>query len=370
MITEDIINELDKFITNYKTLKSDNQNLNRFKTDVKTALNSKGIINTSEDSEVINSVNTYTPPTGGGAPLDADYLKKVGLLPEAFTGTPTEKDLIVNNFLFQDSSVPTKFLSSNLLTDVSMKLDGVAISNFRVNRTSSTSNNPSIDRSKYTITNNGYYINEFILPQSGNYNIVISDGSLSLEKTFNYKTRDINADNYLIYEVNIKSLRNICYDANKVETIGNLDPSKLDSKASSLFNRIVGNLNGMGYGREKLGYVYNARTGKAHLVNVKWVSSEYARIDPKYRKSLTTMIDNNKVYVNTSQYYFYLSVPNSSEDKFIEDINYKDGDTLVFAFFKDKDDIMAHNYHEEVVAEYLKKVFKSMPKHVALEDGE
>ena len=31
---------------------------------------------------------------------------------------------------------------------------------------------------------------------------------------------------------------------------------------------------------------------------------------------------------------------------------------------------MAHNYKEEVVEEYLKKVLKSMPKHVALEDGE
>lgn len=370
MVIEEIINELDKFITNYKTLKSDNQNLNQFKADVKTALNSKGIINTSKDSEVINSVNTYTPPTGGGASLDADYLKKVGLLPKAFTGTPTEKDLLINNFLLQDSSVPTKFLSSNLLTDVSVKLDGVAISNFKVNRISSTSNNSSIDRSKYTITNNGYYINQFLLPQSGNYNIVISDGSLSLEKTFNYKIRDIDFDNYLIYEVNIKSLRNICYDANKVETIGNLDPSKLDSKALGLFNRVSENLNGMGYGWEKLGYVYNVRTGKAHLVNVKWVSNQYARINTKYIKSLTTMIDNNKVYVNTNQYCFYLSVPNSSEDKFIEDINYKDGDTLVFAFFKNKDDIMAHNYHEETVEEYLKEVFKSMPKHVALEDGE
>lgn len=370
MITEDIINELDKFITKYKTLKTDNQNLNQFKADVKTALNSKGIINTSEDSEVISSVNTYTPPTGGGASLDADYLKKVGLLPKAFTGTPTEKDLLVNNFLLQDSSVPTKFLSSNLLTDVSVKLDGVAISNFKVNRISSTSNNSSIDRNKYTITNNGYYINEFILPKSGNYNIVISDGSLSLEKTFNYKIEDINFDNYLIYEVNIKSLRNICYDTNKVETIGNLDPSKLDSKALRLFNGIVGNLNGMGYGREKLGYVYNARTGKAHLVNVKWISNKDVKINIKYRKSLTTMFDNNKVYVNTDNYFFYLSVPNSSEDKFIEDINYKDGDTLVFAFFKNKDDIMAHNYHEETVAEYLKKVFKSMPNRIALETGE
>ena len=370
MITEDIINELDKFITNYKTLKSDNQSLNQFKTDVKTALNSKGIINTSKDSEVINSVNTYTPPTGGGASLDADYLKKVGLLPKAFTGTPTEKDLLVNNFLLQDSSVPTKFLSSNLLTDVRVKLDGVAISNFQVNRISSTSNNSSIDRSKYTITNNGYYINEFLLPQSGNYSIVISDGSLSLEKTFDYKISDISSDNYLIYGVNIKSLRNICYDANKVETIGNLDPSKLDSKALDLFNKIVGNLNSMGYAREKLGYVYNARTGKAHLVNVKWDSGAFRRFDPRFRKSLTTTIYENKVYVNTNSYSFYLSVPGSSEDKFIEDINYKDGDTLVFAFFKSRNDIAAHSYPEEVVAEYLKKVFKSMPNHIALENGD
>lgn len=79
MIVEDIVNELDKFITKYKTLKSDNQTLQtsnqtlesdkqaltQFKSDVKTALSSKGIIsNTTEDSEVVNSINNYNPPTG------------------------------------------------------------------------------------------------------------------------------------------------------------------------------------------------------------------------------------------------------------------------------------------------------------------
>lgn len=80
MIVEDIVNELDKFITKYKTLKSDNQTLQtsnqtlesdkqaltQFKSDVKTALSSKGIIisNTIEDSEVVNSINNYNPPTG------------------------------------------------------------------------------------------------------------------------------------------------------------------------------------------------------------------------------------------------------------------------------------------------------------------
>lgn len=64
MIIDDIVNELDRFITTYKGLKTDNQNLTQFKTDVKTALNSKGIITTTEDSEVVNSINRYNPPSG------------------------------------------------------------------------------------------------------------------------------------------------------------------------------------------------------------------------------------------------------------------------------------------------------------------
>lgn len=67
MIIDDIVNELDKFITKYKTLKSDNQNLTQFKTDVKTALNSKGIIATTEDTEVVSSINNYNPPSGASS---------------------------------------------------------------------------------------------------------------------------------------------------------------------------------------------------------------------------------------------------------------------------------------------------------------
>jgi len=67
MIIDDIVNELDKFITKYKTLKSDNQTLTQFKTEVKTALNSKGIITTTEDSEVVNSINSYNPPSGASS---------------------------------------------------------------------------------------------------------------------------------------------------------------------------------------------------------------------------------------------------------------------------------------------------------------
>lgn len=67
MIIDDIVNELDKFITKYKSLKTDNQSLTQFKTDVKTALNSKGIITTTEDSEVVNSINSYNPPSGASS---------------------------------------------------------------------------------------------------------------------------------------------------------------------------------------------------------------------------------------------------------------------------------------------------------------
>lgn len=67
MIIDDIVNELDRFITKYKGLKTDNQNLTQFKTDVKTALNSKGIIATTEDSEVVNSINNYNPPSGASS---------------------------------------------------------------------------------------------------------------------------------------------------------------------------------------------------------------------------------------------------------------------------------------------------------------
>lgn len=73
MIVEEIVNEIDKFITKYKALKSDNQSLTQFKSDVKTVLNSKGIIHTNEDSEVVQSITNYTPSTtGSGASLDVD----------------------------------------------------------------------------------------------------------------------------------------------------------------------------------------------------------------------------------------------------------------------------------------------------------
>ena len=153
MIIEEIVNEIDKFITKYKVLKSDNQTLTQFKSDVKTALNNKGIISTNEDSEVIQSITNYTPnytPNSTGANLDANYLKTVGLLPSNFSGNPTERDLIVNKYLFQDSNDSRKFISSNDLLSVSVQLDGKEVTNYRRTSTRSTSEE-GIDINKYNI---------------------------------------------------------------------------------------------------------------------------------------------------------------------------------------------------------------------------
>lgn len=75
MIVEEIVNEIDKFITKYKALKSDNQTLTQFKSDVKTALNNKGIISTNNDEDVVQSINNYTSSTNGstsGTSLNVD----------------------------------------------------------------------------------------------------------------------------------------------------------------------------------------------------------------------------------------------------------------------------------------------------------
>ena len=377
MIIENIINELDSFLTKYKSLKTDNQTLQtsnqtlqtekqtlqssnqtltQLKDGIKSALASKGIINnTTADTDVVNSINSYNPPSTGGATLDTDYLKKVGLLPNTFTGTPTERDLLANNFIVQDKDNPVKFYSTKRLSKVSVQLDNVDISDFILNRSTLLDENPSIDRNKYTITRSGYYVNEFKFHKSGNYNINVGDGSLSLERTINFDINSLNSlDDYLVYAVNLKSMRNLCYDSNRVETLGKLDSSKLDSVASSYFRNVENNLNAMGSASEKLGYVYNVRTGKVHLVDVRWDTNAFSKINEKFRKSLTTIVYDNKVYVLTDRYAFVLLVSNSDESKFIKEIDYKDEDTLVFAFYRKRNNPLAHNHLVESVASYFK----------------
>lgn len=370
MIVEEIINEIDKFITKYKALKTDNTNLNQFKSDVKTALNVKGIISTNEDSEVIQSINNYTPNSTGGTSLDANYLKTVGLLPSNFSGNPTERDLIVNKYLFQDSNDSRKFISSNDLLSVSVQLDGKEVTNYRRTSTRSTSEE-GIDINKYNIPLDGYYINAFRFNKSGNYSLNLNMGNLSLSKVINYVGEDLTSmSDFLVYATNLKSNRVVGYDTRKIETIDKLDRTKLDDDMVQLFIRVERNLNDMGSAKEKLGYVYNVRTGKAFLVDVVWLSSDFSRVPSKFRNSLSTIIYDNRIDVLTSTYSFALSV--NGDDKnhttFISDIDYQEGDTLVFAFYKERDRDESHEFSTNAVEKYLKTVSSAISSEQFVQD--
>jgi len=354
MIIDDIVNELDRFITKYKGLKTDNQNLTQFKADVKTALNSKGIITTTEDSEVVNSINNYNPPSGG-ASLDAEYLKKVGLLPYGFTGTLTERDLRVAKFLIQDTNSPNIFYSTQYLSDVTVQLDGEYISNFMLTRTSTTSNAISIEPDKYIITNEGYYINNFMLPKSGNYHIHLSDRVLSLDKTFEFVKESISKNDFLIYAVNLKSNIYKVQGNTAYTHRGRIYTNMLDGISSSNFNNVTRNLNSSGSNIEKLGYVYNVRTGKAFLLDERLDSSAYPNISSNFKEDLSITEYNNKIYIMTSSYSFGLLVKGSNETNFISDIDYKDGDTLAFALYKERDNTQSQESTTEDVAEFFKK---------------
>lgn len=375
MITEDIINELDKFITKYKTLKSDNQNLNQFKADVKTALNSKGIINTSEDSEIINSVNTYTPPKGG-TPLDADYLKKVGLLPDNFVGTPTEKDLTVNKFIvphpYNDRIL---FVSnSSAYNRIKLELNGVTKQIAFTNQRSYLSDTTYLDKRKVSITNDGYWVWELDLKDKGTYKIT-SDYGNSIEKTFDYDPNIVKSmGDYLIYAVKISERKILCHDEGGVLMSEYLDKSRLsDDTKNNILVPLNNKLTKGGWisTGNSLGYVLNLRTGKAHKINFTRDSQADNAIRGENRKKyLSPIIYSDRLDIVAESSIYSLTIKGKSPQTFMMDIDYRDGDTLIFAFNRDIIEEIAHAYPEEAVAEYLKKVFKGMSEHTTLEAGE
>lgn len=353
MIIEDIVNELDKFITKYKSLKTDNQSLTQFKTEVKGALNSKGIINTTEDTEVVSSINRYNPPSGGGS-LNAEYLKKVGLLSNEFTGTPTESDLRVAKFILQDSANPNIFYSSSFLQNVSVQSNGEVVNGYGLNRTSTLSSTPSIDPNKYIITNEGYYINNFKLPKSGSYRITLSDGVLSLDKTFEFVKEALNKSDYFVYAVNIKSNNYVVQGNSAFIHRGHIYDNMLDGTSRSNFDSVTLNLNSSGSTVEKLGYVYNVRTGKAFLLDFRWDSSAFLGMDSQFKNNLSVTHHNNKIYILTSNYAFALLIKDGTEGSFVSDIDYKDGDTLAFALYKERNSDQSQEATTEEVAEFFK----------------
>ena len=121
----------------------------------------------------------------------------------------------------------------------------------------------------------------------------------------------------------------------------------------------------------KIGYVLNLRTGIAHKVNFTRDSQANSAITRENRKKyLAPIIYSGRLDIVTEPSIHSLLVSGKNSQTFIKDIDYRDGDTLVLAFHRDVVYQIAHSYPEEAVAEYLKKVFKSMPNHIALETGE
>lgn len=373
MITEDIINELDKFITNYKTLKTDNQNLNQFKTEVKTALNSKGIINTSEDSEVISSVNTYTPPTGGSAPLDADYLKKVGLLSDDFVGTPTERDLKVLNFIIPDPYNDRVFYTSEYIPSsfIKVELNGERLARVELDVTSSTDSRTVLVPSKFRIPQRSYYIYILNLKDKGTYKVTANIRNLVFEKTFDYDPNTVKSmEDFLIYATNIKSKKVLIYDGEGVKFTEYIDKSKVSDKLrDNILNPLDGRWNEV-WGPSSIGYVLNVRTGRAYKINVNRDISTNNTIKKEERKYLAIINFEGKLDITEEPAILSICVANNDPLTLKKDISYQDGDTLVFAFHRDIAKIVSHSYPEEAVAEYLKKIFKGMPNHIALENGE
>ena len=172
-------------------------------------------------------------------------------------------------------------------------------------------------------------------------------------------------DGFLVYAVNLKSHRNICYDSKKVESVNCVNRDNLDSDMKAIFNLVENSLNGMGYQSELLGYVYNIRTGIVNLIDVLWVRDDFGKVPLDYKKSLSTIIYDNKVDIMTNSYSFALLVHGRSVDTFITDIDYKDGDTLVFAFYKGLNDSKAHKYTRGAVTNYMKAIASPISSEVS-----
>ena len=222
-------------------------------------------------------------------------------------------------------------------------------------RTSTSSNASNIEHDKYIITNEGYYINTFKLPKSGNYHIYLGDGVLSLDKTFEFVKEAISKNDFLIYAVNLKSNIYKVQGNTAYTHRGRIYTNMLDGISSSNFNNVTRNLSSSGSNPEKLGYVYNVRTGKAFLLDFKWDSQAYPNISSNFKENLSVTKYNNKIYIMTSSYSFALLVKGSNEANFVSDIDYKDGDTLAFALYKERDNTQSQEATTEDVAEFLKK---------------
>lgn len=290
MVVEEIVNEIDKFITKYKALKSDNQTLTQFKSDVKTALNNKGIISTNSDEDVVQSINNYTSSTNGstsGTSLNIDDLKYIGLLPADYSKTTVESsDLIkLAETIIQDS----KILSSAESVVVKDKADNsvLDITGAPINSTEYS----SLDKNKYYVGFGGENFKRYQIPfkfGTHNYTVSITNKGVTRDKDISVTTTAGNlADSYI----------RIVYDVKKGMAIPGVFTSYVkylvDDSSNEILSKIKGVFNSYSnqYSAESVGLVKNLRTGLVKELT----------LSLNYDESVSTMISENKISRRVSE---------------------------------------------------------------------
>ena len=290
MVVEEIVNEIDKFITKYKALKSDNQTLTQFKSDVKTALNNKGIISTNSDEDVVQSINNYTSSTNGstsGTSLNIDDLKYIGLLPADYSKTTVESsDLIkLAETIIQDS----KILSSAESVVVKDKADNsvLDITGAPINSTEYS----SLDKNKYYVGFGGENFKRYQIPfkfGTHNYTVSITNKGVTRDKDISVTTTAGNlADSYI----------RIVYDVKKGMAIPGVFTSYVkylvDNSSNEILSKIKGVFNSYSnqYSAESVGLVKNLRTGLVKELT----------LSLNYDESVSTMISENKISRRVSE---------------------------------------------------------------------
>ena len=290
MVVEEIINEIDKFITKYKALKSDNQTLTQFKSDVKTALNNKGIISTNSDEDVVQSINNYTSSTNGstsGTSLNIDDLKYIGLLPADYSKTTVESsDLIkLAETIIQDS----KILSSAESVVVKDKADNsvLDITGAPINSTEYS----SLDKNKYYVGFGGENFKRYQIPfkfGTHNYTVSITNKGVTRDKDISVTTTAGNlSDSYI----------RIVYDVKRGMAIPGVFTSYVkylvDDSSNEILSKIKGVFNSYSnqYSAESVGLVKNLRTGLVKELT----------LSLNYDESVSTMISENKISIRVSE---------------------------------------------------------------------
>ena len=284
MVVEEIVNEIDKFITKYKALKSDNQTLTQFKSDVKTALNNKGIISTNNDEDVVQSINNYTSSTNGstsGTSLNVDDLKYIGLLPADYSKATVESsDLIkLAETIIQDS----KILSSAESVVVKDKADNsvLDITGAPINSTEYS----SLDKNKYYVGFGGENFKRYQIPfkfGTHNYTVSITNKGVTRDKDISVTTTAGNlADSYI----------RIVYDVKKGMAIPGVFTSYVkyldDNSSNENLSKISGVFNSYSnqYSSESVGLVKNLRTGLVKELT----------LSLNYDENVSTMISENMI---------------------------------------------------------------------------